>query len=110
MRGAGGSGGRRFFGRFGGPGGRGRLRRHAGAAAEGQLSLAQLAVGRSGTVVEITGGGRLMQRLAAIGLRQGSKVTKVGSMFMRGPVSVRVGQTQIALGFGAARKILIRPD
>lgn len=66
--------------------------------------------GQSGTVVQVEGGRGFSRRLSAMGLRSGSRVTKVGSMFMRGPVTVRVGQTQIALGFGMARRILVELD
>jgi Fe2+ transport system protein FeoA len=31
-------------------------------------------------------------------------------MFMRGPVTIRVGQTQMAIGFGMARRILVEVD
>jgi ferrous iron transport protein A len=66
--------------------------------------------GQSGTVVDIAGGYGLVRRLQALGLRSGKRVTKVSSMFGRGPVTVKVGTTQIALGFGMARKILVQLD
>jgi len=52
----------------------------------------------------------LVRRLNAMGIRPGGRITKVSSMFMRGPVTVRVGQTQLALGFGMARRILVKLD
>jgi ferrous iron transport protein A len=52
----------------------------------------------------------LVRRLNSMGVRPGLRITKVSSMFMRGPVTVRVGQTQLALGFGMARRILVELD
>jgi len=51
-----------------------------------------------------------MTRLNALGIRPGRRITKVSSMFMRGPVTVRMGQTQIAIGFGMANRILVEVD
>jgi ferrous iron transport protein A len=76
----------------------------------GQVSLSHMLAGQTGRVVEIGGGRGLVRRLSAMGIRPGSRITKVSSMFMRGPVTVRVGQTQLAVGFGMARKILVELD
>jgi len=76
----------------------------------GQVTLCYMLAGQTGTVVEIGGGQGLVRRLSAMGIRPGSRITKVSSMFMRGPVTVRVGQTQLALGFGMARRILVELD
>jgi ferrous iron transport protein A len=42
-----------------------------------------------------------------MGIRVGKKVTKVSSQFMRGPVTLRVDNSQVAIGFGMAMKILV---
>lgn len=75
-----------------------------------QIPLSQMEEGESGRVIEIQGGRGLMNRLEAMGIRPGKKVTKLSSMFMRGPVTVQVGTSQIAIGFGMAGKIIIEPD
>ncbi len=75
-----------------------------------QLTLRQMQVGQSGTVVQVAGGRGRMTRLNALGIRPGRRITKVSSMFMRGPVTVRMGQTQIAIGFGMANRILVEVD
>ncbi len=69
--------------------------------------LTQLEGGESGVVVEIHGGYGLIRRLESLGIRVGKKVTKVSSQFMRGPVTVRVGNSHVAIGFGMAKKILV---
>jgi len=63
--------------------------------------------GQSGIVVQIQGGHGLINRLSSLGIRPGKKVTKFSSMFMRGPVTVQVGNAQLAIGFGMANRILV---
>ncbi len=75
--------------------------------AEKNVSLAALDAGQSGTVKELAGGWGLQRRLKAMGVVVGKKITKVSSMFMRGPVTLRVGHTQISLGHGMAAKIMV---
>jgi len=72
------------------------------------VDLTQLEEGESGVVVDIQGGYGLVRRLESLGIRVGKKVTKVSSQFMRGPITVRIDNSQVALGFGMARKIIIR--
>jgi ferrous iron transport protein A len=73
-----------------------------------QVSLAQMRVGQSGTVINIDGGHGLVNRLNTLGIVPGKKITKISSMLMRGPVAVEIDRVQIALGFGMAKKILVR--
>jgi len=65
--------------------------------------------GQSGVVVQIQGGHGLTNRLNALGIRPGKKITKVSSMFMRGPVTVQVDRAQVAVGFGMAKRIVVEP-
>jgi len=74
---------------------------------ETKMTLIQLRSGQSGTVVQIQGGQGLTNRLNALGIRPGKKITKVSSMFMRGPVTVQVDRVTIAIGFGMAKKIVV---
>lgn len=69
--------------------------------------LTQLEGGESGVVVEIHGGHGLIRRLESLGIRVDKKVTKVSSQFLRGPVTVRIGNSHVALGFGMAKKIFV---
>jgi len=72
-----------------------------------QIALAQMRTGQSGIVVQIQGGRGMVNRLNALGIRPGKRITKVGAMFMRGPVTVQVDRTQVAVGFGMARRIMV---
>jgi len=72
------------------------------------VTLAQMETGESGVVIDIMGGHGMTRRLSALGIRPGLRVTKVGSMFMRGPVTIQVGNAQLAIGFGMANKIIVQ--
>lgn len=74
----------------------------------GKVDLTQLQEGESGVVVNIHGGYGLVRRLESLGIRVGKKVTKVSSQLMRGPITVRIDNSQVALGFGMAKKIIVR--
>lgn len=73
-------------------------------------SLVEMSSGQSGSVVAVAGGRGLAGRLEALGIRPGKRITKVSSEFMRGPVVVQVDRTEIAIGFGMARHIAVRPE
>ncbi len=75
-----------------------------------QVILARMKTGQSGKVVRIEGGRGLVNRLSALGVRPGRRITKVGSMFMRGPVTIQLGNAQVAVGFGMANKIIVELD
>ena len=66
--------------------------------------------GESGIVRDVGGGDGLKRRLAALGLRVGLKVTKVSGMYFLGPITVRVGHTQIALGHSMAGKVMLEVE
>jgi ferrous iron transport protein A len=75
-----------------------------------QVTLARMEAGQRGTVVQIQGGHGLVNRLDALGIRAGRRITKVSSMFMRGPVTIEVDRTQVAIGFGMANRIIVEPE
>ena len=74
-----------------------------------QVTLRQIRTGQSGVVLEIQGGHGLISRLYALGIRPGQRITKVSSTLMRGPVTVKVGNARVAIGFGMASKIIVEP-
>jgi ferrous iron transport protein A len=75
-----------------------------------QLTLAEMRTGQTGIVVGVLGGHGLIQRLDALGIRPGKKVTKLSSTLFRGPVTLRVNNSRVAVGFGMARKIIVEVD
>lgn len=74
------------------------------------MTLSQMRAGQSGIVAHIEGGYGLVNRLNALGIRLGKRVTKISSMLMRGPVTVQLDNNQVAIGFGMANKIIIELD
>ncbi|MCR4403154.1 MAG: ferrous iron transport protein A [Firmicutes bacterium] len=73
------------------------------------ISLVNARAGETVQVVEILGGHGLVARLEALGIRQGAELRKVSSLFLRGPVTVEVHDTKVAMGYGMASKVLVRP-
>lgn len=72
-----------------------------------QVTLNGMKAGQSGVILEVRGGQGLVNRLSALGIRPRKKITKVSSMLMRGPVTVRVDRAHVAIGFGMANKIVV---
>ena len=66
--------------------------------------------GQSGKVIDIAGGVGITERLAALGIRRGSRVQKISAMLWSGPVTVQAGGTRLAIGHGMASKIIVEPE
>lgn len=73
-------------------------------------NLIEMRPGEEGIVVDIQGGYGLLRRLESLGVRVGVKIKKVSSQFLRGPVIIQVGNTQVALGYGMASKIILKEE
>ena len=73
-------------------------------------SLVEMGMGREGAVVEIQGGFGLTRRLEAMGIRPGVRLAKTSGPYLRGPVTVRVGNAQMALGFGMASRVFVETE
>jgi len=71
------------------------------------LPLTKLKSGQTGMIIELARGHNLKKRLEALGVRVGKKITKISGMFFHGPVTVKIDNTQIALGFGMSSKIFV---
>ena len=71
------------------------------------LPLDKIKRGESGLICEIRGGYGFIRRMDAMNIRPGKRITKVSSMFRRGPITIQVDHTQLALGFGMATRILV---
>jgi len=71
------------------------------------MTLEEMNAGQRGTIIEVEGGHGITHRLASMGIRAGKAITKVSAMLMRGPVTIKIDNSQIALGHGMAKKIHI---
>jgi len=72
-----------------------------------RVSLVQMRPGQKGKIVEINGGYGLVRKLEALGIRTGKEITKVSNQLMRGPVLLQHNNTQAAVGFGMASRVLV---
>jgi len=73
-----------------------------------KVSLAEMRPGQTGTIVQIDGGHGLLRKLDALGIIVGQEITKVSGQWMRGPVVLRLNNTNAAMGFGMARSVLVQ--
>lgn len=73
-----------------------------------QVDLTQINQGETAVVIDIRGGYGMKRKLESMGIKPGVTITKVSSQLMRGPITVQVGNTRIAIGFGMARKIIVK--
>ncbi len=71
------------------------------------ISAAEMREGQTGLVINLSGGHGMVRRMQAMGVRPGVPVVKLTSQPFRGPVSLQVGATQVAVGFGIARRIMV---
>ena len=58
-------------------------------------------------VVSVEGGHQVHHRLKSLGIRPGVIIEKISGRAGRGPVVVRHGRSQTALGHGVAHRILV---
>jgi ferrous iron transport protein A len=72
-----------------------------------KLDLTQLKAGKEAKIIEIAGGQGMLRRVESLGIRDGAKIKKVSSQMMRGPITVQIGNTRVAIGFGMAQKIFV---
>ncbi len=70
--------------------------------------MADMKKGEKGRVVAIEGGRFMQEKLDSMGIRPGSEITKTSNSFLQGPVTVQVGTSRIAIGFGMARRVVVR--
>lgn len=72
--------------------------------------MSALKAGEKGIIAAIRGGPGMVRRLNALGIYEGKTVTKVSAQWMHGPVIIRVGATDVAIGYGMAGKIIVLPE
>ena len=72
-----------------------------------QKTIHDLKNGEPAKIKDIIGGRHFINKAESLGIRQGVQISKVSSQMMRGPVTVKVGQTQIAIGHRMAKKIIV---
>ncbi|MDI6606438.1 MAG: FeoA family protein [Candidatus Omnitrophota bacterium] len=71
------------------------------------ISLIQMKKNQRGRIAAISVGHKLENRLMSLGLYKGKEITKLSHFALRGPVTVRVGRSVLALGHGMAGKVMV---
>ena len=69
-------------------------------------TLDEMRKGSKGKVIEVVGGKGVWVKLSAQGIVPGKVIEKVGHL-RGGPVLLKVGRCQIAIGLGLARHVLV---
>jgi len=73
------------------------------------MNLADIACGVLAEVICIEGGRGCKQKIQNLGIREGKTIKKITAASSRGPIIVKAGSTQIALGRGMASSIIVEP-
>ncbi len=71
------------------------------------MSLVEMLPGQEGTVIAIDGGQGVVNRLWVMGIFPGRKITKLSSLPAQGPVVIKVGNQELALGRGMAQRVIV---
>ena len=69
--------------------------------------LTKLPAGETAIIKEIKGGDANIKKLQSIGIQVGKKIKKVNGHSSRGPQILKIGNLQIAVGFGMAKHIFV---
>lgn len=73
-----------------------------------EVNLSNMKPGQEGVVIKINGGENKVSKLSTLGIRVGGRVKKIGQQAMRGPVMVKAGRSQVAVGYRMAGSILVK--
>ncbi len=74
------------------------------------ITLAQMNAGQTGTIIKLQGGHGMLHRLESMGIREGTRITKVSAQWMNGPVVLRRNNTELAVGYGMAKGIYVHVE
>jgi ferrous iron transport protein A len=74
------------------------------------VTLSNLKDGQQAVVSAVEGGRGLVEKLTAMGIRPGKRITRFCSMYLHGPITIRIDNVQLSLGRGIADKIFVLPD
>lgn len=71
------------------------------------ISLDKMPAGKKGIIIDVQGGHGIVQKMNVLGIRPGKEIIKISNQLMKGPIIIRSGNTEIAIGYGMARKIMV---
>lgn len=88
---------------------RGNPQRRNPRSNEEIISLASLFEGEKGVITHAFGGFGLVRRLAEMGLTPGVEIKLLRKCPFRGPLQIEVRGSVLALGYGIASKVFVKP-
>lgn len=71
------------------------------------MDLTQLKAGEKAVFKGVQGGRGIRSRLEAMGITPEAVIMKISAQLMRGPVIIKAGETELAIGFGMAKRIIV---
>ena len=71
------------------------------------VTVLEMQEGKQGKISSINGGIGLQKKLENMGITKGSEIFKISSQWLKGPVIIRHGNTELAIGYNMARKIMV---
>ena len=72
------------------------------------MSIVDLKQGESAVFMSMHGGWGMRRRLEAMGLRPGIVITKISDQLFGGPIIIKAGNAEFAIGRHMARRIIVR--
>ena len=72
-----------------------------------ELYLTKVKAKQNAIIKELQGGHGISARLESLGIRPGKKITMISMHPWRGPVTIMIGKSKVAIGHGVAQKILV---
>ena len=69
--------------------------------------LTQIGQGKDVEIVDIKDCHRFREKVDSMGLRIGIRVRKVSGQLLNGPITIKIGNTKVAIGHGMAKKIMV---
>ena len=76
---------------------------------EDAVPLVNLREGERGVVAFMMGGYGIIRRLAEMGLTPGTEVRVIGRGLLRGPFKIEIRGVSLALGYGVASRVFVKP-
>jgi len=73
-----------------------------------RVTLQNLKAGDTAEIIRLHGGPNFIDKAESLGLREGLNIKVISAQILRGPLTVQVGQTRIAIGHGMAYRVEVK--
>jgi ferrous iron transport protein A len=75
-----------------------------------KMQLSDLGIGQTAVIVELLAEPSLQQRLLALGFRKGKQIQMLRKAWLKGPLHIRVGTTEVMVRCRDAASIYVTQD